>query len=177
MTVLILARHGETDWNRDGIWQGHGDPPLNIVGRTQAAALADHLVDVDVDALYSSDLRRAFETAEIVAAAKGMSVIADRELREVDVGSWSGLTSAQIEVRFPGMTYHDGESREAFDTRVIGALHRIASAHSDERVLVVTHGGGVRALQRHVLGEPLAVLGNCEIDTFCYQSGTFSRID
>jgi alpha-ribazole phosphatase/probable phosphoglycerate mutase len=59
VTVLILARHGETDWNRDGIWQGHGDPPLNIVGRTQAAALADHLVDVDVDALYSSDLRRA----------------------------------------------------------------------------------------------------------------------
>ena len=177
MTLLILARHGETDWNRDGIWQGHGDPPLNDLGRQQAAALAERLGDVQIDAVYSSDLRRAFETAEIVSAAKGLSVTADPELREMDVGSWTGLTLAQIEDRFPGVTNHDGESRNAFDTRVIAALRRIASANAGARILAVTHGGVVRALQRHVLGEPLAVLGNGETATFRYESGAFARID
>jgi broad specificity phosphatase PhoE len=177
MTRVILARHGETDWNRDGIWQGHGDPSLNALGRQQASALAERLEEVEIDALYSSDLRRATETAEIVAEAKGLVVVSDPELREMDVGSWTGLTGAEIDERFPGMTYHDGESREAFDTRVVTALGRLAASHNGEVVIVVTHGGVVRALQRHVLGEPLPVLGNCEVDTFRYESGVFARID
>ena len=154
MTTLILARHGETDWNRDGIWQGHGDPPLNDLGRRQAAQLAERLADVEIAALYSSDLRRAYETAEIVGAAKGLDITADPDLREMDVGSWSGLTSEEIATRFPEMTDHDGEEREAFDARAVGVLRRIAGAHEGSRVLVVTHGGVVRALHRHVLGEP-----------------------
>ena len=177
MTHVILARHGETDWNRDGIWQGHGDPPLNDVGRRQASALVDRLKDVSIDVLYASDLRRARETAEILAEARALVVVPNPELREIDVGSWTGLTRAQIEVQFPGMAYHDGESREAFDSRVVTELHRLAASHDGECVVAVTHGGVVRALQRHVLGEPLPVLGNCEVDTFRYESGTFSRID
>ncbi len=112
MTRLILARHGETDWNRDGIWQGHGDPPLNDLGREQAAGLAERLRDVELDALYSSDLRRALQTAEFVATAKDLDVVALGGLREMDVGSWTGLTLAQIAERFPEMDRHDGESRE-----------------------------------------------------------------
>ena len=154
MATLILARHGETDWNRDGIWQGHGDPPLNDLGRRQAAELAERLADVEIDALYSSDLRRAYETAEIVGRAKELEITADPDLREMDVGSWSGLTTEEIATRFPGMTSHDGEAREAFDARAVGALTRIAGAHEGGRVLVVTHGGVVRALERHLLGEP-----------------------
>ena len=177
MTRVILARHGETDWNRDGIWQGHGDPPLNALGRQQAAMLADHLREMQIDILYSSDLRRASETAEIVAEAKGLAVVPDPELREMDVGSWTGLTRAQIEERFPGTTYHDGESREAFGSRVVTAVHRLAAGHDDVCLVAVTHGGVVRALQRHVLGEPLPVLGNCEIDTYRYEDGVFARID
>ena len=103
MATLILARHGETDWNRDGIWQGHGDPPLNELGRRQAAELAERMADVEIEALYSSDLRRAYETAEIVGRAKGVEITADPDLREMDVGSWSGLTTEEIATRFPEM--------------------------------------------------------------------------
>ena len=177
MTTLILARHGETDWNRDGIWQGHGDPPLNDLGRRQAAELAERLADVVIDALYSSDLRRAYETAEIIGRAKGLDITAEPDLREMDVGSWSGLTSEEIATRFPEMTYHDGEEREAFDTRAVGVLYRIAGAHEGRRVLVVTHGGVVRAFERSLLGEPLNVLGNCETASFRFEDSTVARID
>ena len=177
MATLILARHGETDWNRDGIWQGHGDPSLNELGRRQAAELAARLADVSVDALYSSDLRRAYETAEIIGKTKGLEITADSDLREIDIGAWSGLTRAEIEERFPGMDRQDGETSDAFDARAIGVLHRIAKAHEGERVLVVTHGGVVRALERHLFGEPRDVLRNCELVEFRYEDSTFSRID
>ena len=176
MATLILARHGETDWNRNGIWQGHGDPPLNDLGRRQAAELAERLADVDIDALYASDLRRAYETAEFVARAKGMSITADPSLREMDVGSWSGLTMEEIQERFPEAAYHDGEAREAFHARAVEALDRIAKAHPGQRVLVVTHGGVVRALERHLYGEPRGLFGNCEFAEFGYENGAFARL-
>jgi probable phosphoglycerate mutase len=177
VTLIILARHGETDWNRDGIWQGHGDPPLNDGGRTQAAALADRLADVEIDVLYSSDLRRAMETAVIVGRARGLAVSADSGLREIDIGSWSGLTRAEIEERYPGMERLDGETNEAFDTRAVDTLRRIATAHPGQRVLAITHGGVVRALDRHLFGEPRTVLGNCELASFRYENSTFARLD
>lgn len=177
MTIVILARHGETDWNRDGIWQGHGDPPLNDLGRRQAAALADGLAGESIDVLYSSDLRRARETAEIVGRSLGLPVRLDPGLREIDIGSWSGLTRAQIEERFPGGVREDGETSEAFDLRALETLRRIARAHAGRRVLAVTHGGVVRALDRHMLGEPRAVLGNCEVCEVRYEAGTFARLE
>ena len=177
VTTVILARHGETDWNRNGIWQGHGDPPLNDLGRRQARQLAARLEGDAIDALYSSDMRRARETAGIVAAPRGLAVVLDPDLREMDVGSWTGLTLEQIGERFPGMTYHDGESREAFDERVLGALYRIAAAHDGGQVLAVAHGGVVRALDRHVIGEPRPVLANCATVTFEFENGSFTRLD
>ena len=77
VTTLLLARHGETDWNREGRWQGWADPPLNETGRAQARALAEQLRDTPFDAVYSSDLRRAHETAEIVAEPHSVPVVAD----------------------------------------------------------------------------------------------------
>jgi broad specificity phosphatase PhoE len=177
VTTLILVRHGETDWNRDGIWQGHGDPPLNDAGRRQANELAERLADIEVDALYSSDLRRAYETAEIIGKAKQLEITVDSDLREIDIGAWSGLTRAEIEERFPGMDRQDGETSDAFDARAVGVLHRIAEAHEHQQVLVVTHGGVIRALQRHLLGEPLDVLRNCETASFRYEGTAFARID
>jgi probable phosphoglycerate mutase len=176
VTTLILVRHGETDWNRDGIWQGHGDPPLNEAGRRQATELAERLGNLEIDALYSSDLRRAYETAEIVGAAKGLEITAEPDLREMDVGSWSGLTSEEIATRFPGMDHHDGEEREAFDTRAVAVLHRIAEAHQGQHVLVVTHGGVVRALQRHLIDEPGDVLANCATASFRFDGGMFAQL-
>ena len=115
VTTLILARHGETDWNRNGIWQGHGDPPLNDLGREQAAALAERLRGSSLHALYSSDLKRADETAEFVARATGLAY-APSGLREIDVGSWTGLTLAEIAERFPAWSTTT-ESRTRRSTR------------------------------------------------------------
>lgn len=161
-TRLLLARHGETDWNRVGRWQGHADPPLNEEGRRQAAVLAEQLAADGVEAVYSSDLRRAAETAAVVAQRLGLPVVEDPALREIDVGSWSGLTRAEVEERFPdgharwlrGEIGHDGETREQLAARVVPAIERIAAAHPGQTVLVVTHGGVIRALRRHAAGDP-----------------------
>ena len=168
-TRLLLARHGETDWNRIGRWQGHADPPLNDEGRQQAAKLAEQLVGDGVAAVYSSDLRRARETATIVGDRLELSVIEDAGLREIDVGSWSGLTRDEVRERFPegfarwlgGEIGHDGETREQLTERVVETVERIAAAHDGETVLVVTHGGAIRALRRHAAGDPGDPIANC----------------
>src|SRR5215469_12100275 len=101
MTTLFVARHGQTDWNFEHRWQGHADPPLNATGRAQSVALGESLAGLRIDLVVSSDLRRTSETAELAAARLGLAVELDPRLREVDVGEWSGLTSAQVEERFP----------------------------------------------------------------------------
>ncbi len=163
MTTILLARHGETDWNRDGIWQGWADPPLNDTGRAQARELAEQLRRVPFDAVYASDLQRARETAEIVAAPHGVPVIADSGLREIDIGSWSGLTRAEIEECFPGGVRPDGETREEHAARVLEAVERIARENAGRRILLVTHGGTMRALHGHVSDEPFHPVENCGV--------------
>ena len=101
MTTLILARHGETDWNRENRFQGHADPPLNDLGREQSAELAARLAGEGIARVYTSPLRRASETAEIVARELGLEVEHLEGLREIDVGAWSGLTRDEVAVRFP----------------------------------------------------------------------------
>jgi broad specificity phosphatase PhoE len=163
VTTILLARHGETDWNRDGIWQGWADPPLNETGRAQARALAEQLRSVPFDAVYSSDLRRAHETAEIVAAPHAVPVVADAGLREIDIGSWSGLTRAEIDERFPTGERPDGETRDQHAARVLDAVERIARANLGRRILLVTHGGTMRALHGHVTDEPFHPMVNCGV--------------
>jgi broad specificity phosphatase PhoE len=177
MASILLARHGETDWNRRGVWQGQADPPLNAIGRFQARELAARLAGTAFDAIYTSDLSRARETADIVAAAQGLAVIPDPGLREIDVGSWSGLTRDEIRDRFPGAETHDGEPLEVFRARVVGALRTIAERHDGASVLVVTHGGVVRTMQRVVLGEPLPVVDNCETYGLRFEIGSFGTLD
>ena len=187
MTTLILARHGETDWNRDGRFQGHADPPLNERGREQARALAELLIDEPLEAIYSSDLRRAHETAQIVAQGKGLSVIVDPLLRERDVGHWSGLTLSEIEQRFPDQirfwregTISAGESRESLSERVVEAARRIAAAHPNGQVLVVTHGGAARML-RHAAGQDehfsAPALANCEVLKIAVRQDSIRGLD
>jgi broad specificity phosphatase PhoE len=177
VTTILLARHGETDWNRDGRFQGWADPPLNERGREQARELASRLAHDPFDAVYSSDLRRAHETALIVAEPHGVPVVAERGLREVDVGSWSGLTRAEIDERFPGHDRHDGETREAHSARVVAALERIAHTHPGERILVVSHGGSLGALRRHAGVEYEGRLENCAVFELRFRDGGFVGVD
>ncbi|MGZ4411320.1 MAG: histidine phosphatase family protein, partial [Gaiellaceae bacterium] len=93
LTTMLLARHGETDWNAERRFQGHADPQLNERGVEQARELARTLADVPLDAVYASDLRRASETARIAVESRRLRVHELRELREVDVGEWSGLSA------------------------------------------------------------------------------------
>ena len=185
MTTLLLARHGETDWNRDGRFQGHADPPLNEHGRRQARALAELLASQPIEAIYSSDLLRAQETAQIVAMRLGLDVVIDPQLRERDVGKWSGLTRAEIEERFPDEIQRwrrglvmVGESREALSERVLAATRRISAAHPEGQVLVVSHGGALRML-RHAAGEDLSGpgLANTEVIRIAIRDGDLLRLD
>src|SRR3712207_2534231 len=103
MTTLVFVRHGETDWNRVGRWQGHADIPLSTAGREQAAALAARFLREGrrFDHVYASDLGRAFETAQIIASTLKLPVHPLIELREMHIGAWSGLTSEEIRTRYP----------------------------------------------------------------------------
>lgn len=172
MTTLLLVRHGETDWNAEGRLQGHTDRPLNDFGRRQAKALADELSDERLDAVYSSDLLRARETAEIVGERLGLPVVVDPDLREKNWGSWEGLTGAERDaVEFVG------ETTQAHRERVLGALRRIAERHPDGRVLVVTHGGSLRRVQAAVLGMALPVVENCGRWLVAHEEGAFRAVD
>jgi probable phosphoglycerate mutase len=177
MTTILLARHGETDWNREGRLQGWDDRPLNALGREQARELARRLAGVAFDAVYASDLARARETAEIVAEPHGVPVLIDPDLREMDYGSWSGLTRSEIEQRFPEMERHDGETRERHLERVLAAAERIAVRHPGGRILIVSHGGSLRALKRHCVGDPVHPMENCAVYELTFRDGAFTAVD
>jgi broad specificity phosphatase PhoE len=192
VTTILLARHGESDWNRARRWQGHADRPLTDRGRQQARDLAGRLADTELDAIYSSDLRRARETAETVATAQGLDVTPLRDLREVDVGSWSGLTRSDAEQRFPeayarwlvgGEGWDDGETYDQLSQRVVRAIAEIAAAHPDERVLVVAHGGTIRTVHAAALGVDVhtyrriqRVEPNATLSAVCVENGTLTEL-
>ena len=178
MAELILVRHGETDWNRDLRYQGHADPPLNDAGRAQAHALARELDGLELEAIYTSDLRRAAETAEIIHAGRRIPLRREAGLREMDVGSWQGLTRTEIEERFPGVERHDGESADAHRARVVGTVAAIAARHDGSRILIVSHGGSLRTLLAHALGDDsVPRVENCSIYKLAFRDGLLRGID
>jgi 2,3-bisphosphoglycerate-dependent phosphoglycerate mutase len=172
MTTLLLVRHGETDWNAERRWQGHADVPLNDCGREQAHALAEELASDGVDAIYTSDLSRARETADIVGARLGVPVSVDPDLREIDVGPLEGLTADEART-FEGW---QGEPIAAHSERVMQALARIAAAHPDGRVLAVTHGGSMRRVHEH-LGVEHVPVGNCVLWPCAHEDGMLRALD
>jgi len=193
MTEFLLVRHGETNWNRDRRFQGHADPGLNRTGREQARALADELAGEPIVAIYASDLARARETAEIIGESVAAPVVLDKELREIDVGEWQGLTWPEVEERYPegvrrwherGHGWESGETYEALGERVGAALGRIAAEHPEGRVVIVAHGGTVRSVRAFVEGRSVAdsrrespAMGNCEVFRIRAENGTFRRLD
>ena len=171
-TVLLLARHGETDWNAEGRLQGHTDRPLNEYGRRQAAVLAERLAGDGIDAVYASDLARARDTAEIVASRLGLPVTLDEALRERDWGTWEGLTAPERD-----RVELVAETAEKHRARMLEAIERIAERHRGGRVLVVTHGGSMRRVQAAVVGVALPVVENCATWACVRESGVWRALD
>jgi broad specificity phosphatase PhoE len=192
MAEVLLVRHGETDWNRENRFQGHADPPLNELGREQAAELATLLAGEELAAVYSSPLQRAFETARVVAEPHGLAAAPVEGLKEVDVGSWQALTRGEIEQRFPEQFrrwldhergWDDGESYEEMGARVVAALEELAARHEGERIAAVTHGGPIRAALARAAGISHSearrrgpVVGNCFVARFTVSDGGFQRL-
>lgn len=164
---FLVIRHGETEWNRAGRVQGHGDSPLTPEGLAQAEAVGRRLAREPFDRLVSSDLGRALQTAQRIAAHTGHAVAPDARLRERCYGVAEGLTRDEMAARFPGLhpkLWHanpdhpvpEGESRRVFFERVGVAFEALARESVGSRVAVVCHGGVLASLYRHVTGIGLA---------------------
>jgi broad specificity phosphatase PhoE len=192
VTTLLLARHGESDWNRARRWQGFADRPLTARGRAQAAALAERLEKFPLDAVYSSDLARAGSTAQAVAEAQGLEVVQLPALREVDVGEWQGLTRDEAEDRFPdgfrrwqagGTGWEKGETHGEMSARVLKAVTGITRDHEGGRVLIVSHGGPIRAIHAAALGIEVEayrrirpVEPNARLSAVCVEDGRLTEL-
>lgn len=157
MTELILVRHGETDWNFEKRIQGSTDIPLNETGRAQASAAAERLAAEHWDAIVTSPLGRAQETARIIARRLGLGEPqVDGRLVERAYGEAEGMDAAALAERFPGMEGVPGiEKRSDVTRRVLPALEGIALEHPGERVLIVAHGGVIGSLVRYVTEKAL----------------------
>ena len=190
-TTIVLVRHGETDWNRERRFQGHADMPLNDAGRRQAAELADVLSREGLQAVYTSPLKRASETAQIVGNRLGLPLFDLAALKEIDVGEWQGLTVDEVRARFPQQAsgewrsgWPNGESHEELSARVVPALLDLARGHDGERILGVTHAGPIRAalgasmgLSHEATRARIGPLENCAVFRFAVLDGKLERVD
>jgi probable phosphoglycerate mutase len=165
VTLLYLIRHGRTDWNDAGRLQGQSDPPLNELGRQQARKAASALEKIPFQGVYSSDLRRARQTAQELVERTGLPLRFDRRLREIALGDWEGLAAVDIAARWPNewqvWLRHPslarppgGESLPELEARVRAALDEIAARH-DGPVAVFTHLLPIALLRCRAAGRPL----------------------
>jgi probable phosphoglycerate mutase len=185
-TELIVIRHGETLWNSEHRMQGQRNSALSPLGRAQARALAKRMHGERFDHLYSSDLDRAFETAQAIAAVTGHAIVTDVRLRERCFGIFEGLTRdemrdrhpkeyARFRERDPDYRVPGGESARAFHQRCLLCFREIAGRHPDGRIAVVAHGLLLVALYRAAhglaLNEPRSALEliNAGINVFRFE--------
>jgi len=178
-TKLLLIRHGETDDNKNRVFQGQAGRGLNPRGRDQAARLAARLQQAGVKphALYASDLERALETAQILGQSLDLSPTPDPSLREVYLGAWQGLTHEEISRRFPDewtawrngvdIKRGGGESYAEVTVRIKAAIDRITQAHPASTIAIVSHGGAIKSFVAAVLG-----LDHARISAFSVAANT-----
>ena len=164
---LLLVRHGETEYNREGRWQGAGsDPPLNAKGRLQARMLSRQLAGRPVTVLYTSPQRRARETAVIIGSSLGLDPHLMPALGEIDHGEWEGKTQAEVLAGWPeeyrayevdpwSTPRPGGETYQELGERLWPALTRLADLHRGSEIVCVTHGGPIRLVLSRILERPL----------------------
>ncbi len=185
MGQLFIVRHGETVWNREGRIQGHTDVALSEKGIGQATRLAQRLSSTRFDAAYASDLCRASETASLILKGRDVPLYPTPRLREYHKGAFEGMTDAELRARFPAeypsyvskdLDYapEGGESTRDVSHRMSSVITEIKERHLGDTVLLVGHGGSLRAAMMALLGMPLDanwrfVFGNCTltiVDTY-----------
>ena len=186
-TTLVLVRHGETAWNAAGRIQGHTDVALNGLGVAQAEALGRRLAREGFDAVYSSDLVRAFHTARPAVPDPDRTIIKDRRLRERHLGVLQGLTGEEAMAGQPAawkafksrdsdLELAGGESLGEFSRRIVDFIEDVLDRHAGSRILLVTHGGVLDAAYRHATGMPLSALRtfpiyNASVNVITHDSG------
>jgi 2,3-bisphosphoglycerate-dependent phosphoglycerate mutase len=159
------VRHGQSTWNHDHRIQGQLDPPLSDDGRRQATRLGRRLAGHRFAGFYSSDLKRAFETSQLVAPSLGVEPTPMPELREIFLGEWEGLRTVDIAERYPQVwagwqeepnwdLVPGGEGAALFEARVAAALESIFKRHEQGEVLIVTHGGVIQVALHRIVGRP-----------------------
>ena len=191
-TRILAIRHGETDWNVDGRIQGQLDIPLNAMGQWQVHRLALAVADEGIAAVYSSDLLRAFETAQSVSRGCGEPIVTDTGLRERGFGEFEGLSYAEINARWPELGERwrkrdpefgapGGETLNQFYARSIATAERLAALHPGQTIALVSHGGVMdclyRAASRVALDAPRSwQLGNAAINRLLYTPQGFTLV-
>lgn len=175
MTTILAIRHGETAWNSDGRYQGQTDVALNAAGRAQAARVAQALAGERIDAVYSSDLARAVQTAQALAEQSGVPLRIAADLREQHFGVFQGLLAREIDERWPDdhgrwlrrepdFGPPEGETRREFSARCVGAVSRLAREHPGQVLAIVCHGGVLDCLYRAAQALPLDVPRTWSLD-------------
>ncbi len=165
MTRLVLIRHGETDWNLEGRWQGQADVPLNLNGYAQAKEVAEQLANIPLEAIYSSDLQRTRDTARAIGEQKGLAVKIDPRLREISHGLWEGMQIKEIESQYQQEfqarrkdPYHipapGGENGQQVQERMLAALQDIIICHPNGSVAVVSHGYALAVVRAYFTNYP-----------------------
>jgi broad specificity phosphatase PhoE len=177
---IFLMRHGETEWNVDGRWQGQSDSTLTPRGWQQARALAEALSAEPLVAVYSSELGRALFTAQEVAQSHGISVTVDSRLREIDTGLWTGRLGRDLRVEYPedmdawsnrpwAHRMPEGESLEEAQQRALSFFQEVMPGHEGQSVAVISHGALTQSILVHAMGRPLTDMWlkerveNCQI--------------
>lgn len=184
VTTIILIRHGQTDWNLEGRWQGASDIPLNATGRAQARALAARLTTWPIENIYSSDLVRAVDTAQTLADAVGVELIIEKGWRERNLGELEGLTKGEIQEKHPHLALprqfieaKGGETYIQFKRRIVATFESIMAKHEGETTVVVSHSAALRVLVSYILEipdriyAPFSLGGNTGISRIVIEDG------
>lgn len=190
-TTVCLIRHGESQANLRDAFLGHGNLELTERGRAQAELAAAFLKDKGADAIYSSDLSRAHETAKATAALLGLEVTTDPQLREVDAGDWDFLTFSELREKFTesfrvwtedleNAVCDGGESVKQLRERILSAVTRIAEENEGKRVLIFSHGTPIRLMGAHAMGKGIGEIpwpANASTTTLEYENGCFRMVE
>ncbi|MCH4890156.1 histidine phosphatase family protein [Acidaminobacter sp. JC074] len=179
MTKIYLIRHGETEWNRLTKLQGREDISLNQTGLMQADKVSEYFCDKKLDLVFSSPLKRAYETADVIAKKHDIDGVFTLEgLIERDYGQASGYTSAERKIKFPDGKFEGMEDSELVTERMMTSLYKIARENTNKSILVVSHGSAINTVLAYLsdneIGSGKTRLHNCSVNLLNYKNESFS---